>query len=129
LSRVLVTGLGVVANAGATLEAFWARVLRGEGFFAPLPDAPDILVGALPDDRWSADLPLKSTAACDRSAMLAVAAAQNALAEAGLVLPFAAPERVAVVVGCGAGGATSLEDGYTRLLVEDKRPSRRARST
>jgi nodulation protein E len=125
VSRVLVTGLGVVANAGDALDAFWAHLLRGENLFSPLAAAPDagLIVGALPDETWADDLPLKSTVACDRTAMLAVAAAKRALADAGLSKPFAAPERVAVVVGCGAGGATSLEEGYTRLLVEDKRPS------
>ena len=48
----------------------------------------------------------------------AVAAARAAMADAGLAPGSVAPERVAVVIGNGGGGLTSLDTQYERLFVE-----------
>jgi nodulation protein E len=123
VSRVLVTGLGVAANIGHSLDEFWSNLAAGRPNFsvpASAPDAP-ILVGAVDDDALQRDFPLSWPTALDRSGVLAVAAAGRALADAGLNRPLDDAERVGVVIGNGGGGLESTEIQYRRLLLEKKK--------
>ena len=123
MKRVVVTGLGVTSPAGFTLDDFWSNLTTGAHIFresALLPGS-GILVGAIDPSMAFADLPLSSPGACDRHAILAVSAAQSALRHAGFDGPFTNPERVAVIIGNGGGGLTSLEQQYDRLFKQKKK--------
>ncbi|WP_407051808.1 beta-ketoacyl synthase N-terminal-like domain-containing protein [Methyloraptor flagellatus] len=120
MRRVVVSGLGVVSSAGTSVEAFWANLVAGTGAFAEAASSPGtgIRVGAVIGDDHARDLPLPSLAPLDRSGVFAVAAAGQALADAGLTTPFARPERVAVILGCGGGGLSSMDEQFRRLYAE-----------
>lgn len=120
--EVAVTGLGVVSSCGSTLEDYWRAVEAGTPNFTPreLPSGKVMTVGSVNDEAYLQGLPLPRSAPLDRSGGFAVAAAMAALADAGLTLPFAKPERVAVVIGNGAGGQSSMEEQYKRLYRENK---------
>jgi 3-oxoacyl-[acyl-carrier-protein] synthase II len=107
--RVLVTGVGVVAPGGTGAEQFWA------GLASPVEPA---VVRRIPDfdpARWG--LTRVGTRRLDRFAQFGVAAAAQALVDAGLLaevtgtgpLPGVAAERAAVLIGSGIGGAPFWE--------------------
>ena len=120
---VFITGVGVISNVGVTIEAFWSAVVEGRGNFSLpklAPQAP-FKVGAVEDTTHLQNLPLPSLSFMDRNAGFAIAAALRALDDAGLSRPMKNPERVAVILGNGAGGQESMEAQYRRLFVEGKR--------
>jgi 3-oxoacyl-[acyl-carrier-protein] synthase II len=106
--RVAVTGIGVVASCGIGQDAFWAGLLaepapgvrRVEGFDA----SP--LFGR------------KEVRRVDRYAQFTVAAAEEALADAGGLEALGAdPDRTGVLIGTGVGGLETLE-GEIAVRIE-----------
>jgi nodulation protein E len=122
LIETAITGLGIVSACGSTLADYWQAVQGGTPRFTPreLPSGKVMTVGSVNDEAYLQGLPLPRSAPLDRSGGFAVAAAMAALADAGIALPFARPERVAVVIGNGAGGQSSMEEQYKRLYRENK---------
>ena len=121
MSRVAVTGLGAIAPHGDTVDALFAAILRGESAIAPVfPELPKPAVAAtvsFDESRWFTKLQLPGV---DRVSQIAVAAATLALDDAGLTdetLAGVDRERIGVYVGCGMGGASSLETAYRGARV------------
>ncbi len=110
-SPIAVTGLGLVSPHGDTPDAVFAALMRGESavqsVFPELPKPTAAATVAFDAMRWFTKLQL---AGVDRVSQLAVAAADLAVKDAGPL--DADPERVGVYVGCGMGGAGSLEAAY-----------------
>jgi 3-oxoacyl-[acyl-carrier-protein] synthase II len=126
---VVVTGLGATTPLGGDVETFWTGLLEGRSGVVALPD-------------WAADLTVRIAAPMavdptevlsrvqarrlDRSEQAALVAAREAWADAGFTgrsdESGLEPERVAVVIGTGIGGVTSLLNQYDILL--DKGPGR-----
>lgn len=119
MKRVFVTGVGVTGAAGATTSAFWDAVVSGRSNFAEAVGAPGlgVVVAAMADDSPFQNIGVNASA-CDRNALFAVAAARQALGDAGLAGPFERPDRVAVIIGSGGGGLGSIEDQYDRLYKD-----------
>jgi 3-oxoacyl-[acyl-carrier-protein] synthase II len=111
MSAIAVTGLGLVTPHGDTPDAVFASLMRGESAVQPVfPDLPKPTAAAtvaFDQLRWFTKLQL---AGVDRVSQLAVAAADLAMKDAGAV--DVDPERLGVYVGCGMGGAGSLETAY-----------------
>ncbi len=97
--RVAVTGLGVLARCGATVDAFW------DGLFVDPGDASRAI-----DDFDPAPLfdNVKEARRVDRFAQFALAVAQQALDQAGDVAVD--PLRRGVIYGTGVGGLNTLEE-------------------
>jgi 3-oxoacyl-[acyl-carrier-protein] synthase II len=113
--RVVVTGLGVVAPCGIGVEAFWAGLRE-----TPKPDTVRCVEGFDPAD-WG--MPRQEARRLDRFAQFAVAAAAQALADAGLpdgTGPYD-PDRCGVILGTGIGGALAWEQ---QVHVLDERGER-----
>jgi 3-oxoacyl-[acyl-carrier-protein] synthase II len=111
--RVAVTGLGVKTPAGTDLETFWARLLSGRSTAATIerydPSPMPVRIGCeVRDFDSSAYLGPKEARRIDRVTQLGVAAAADALADAGD--PGADPARCAVILGTGIGGLITLEE-------------------
>ena len=108
--RVAVTGIGVVASCGVGVDAFWDGLLR-----EPAPGARQI-------EDWDAtDLfGPKEIRRVDRFTQFAVAAAEQALAQAGEI--GADPDRSGVLIGTGVGGLSTLEEQI--VLRHEKGPRR-----
>jgi len=123
MSRVIVSGIGITSPNGLTLTDFWASLLAGTDVFSETPTLPGsgIRVGAIDPSVTFDDLPLPSLSPCDRNAILAVSATRSALRDAGLEGAFRHPERVAVVIGNGAGGLCSIEEQYERLFKRNRK--------
>jgi 3-oxoacyl-[acyl-carrier-protein] synthase II len=127
---VVVTGLGATTPLGGDVATFWSGLLEGRSGIV-----------ALTDD-WATDLPVRiagrmavdpaevlskvQARRLDRSEQAALVAARQAWQDAGFEGKAADagldPTRVAVVIGTGIGGVTSLLSQYDIYL--DKGPGR-----
>jgi 3-oxoacyl-[acyl-carrier-protein] synthase II len=120
--RVVVTGMGVVTSIGIGKGAFWDSLAAGHSGISLLPKAMSepyaCKVAAqvhafVPSDYMDA----KEARRMSRSSHFAVAAAREALADAGLKLDDDNRDEVGVVVGCGTNSMPDTEQA-ARVLVE-----------
>jgi 3-oxoacyl-[acyl-carrier-protein] synthase II len=128
--EIVVTGLGATTPLGGDVKSTWDALLNGRSGVAAL------------SDEWAAELPVRIAARMavepadllpraqarrmDRAQHAAVVAADEAWADAGFVGTTQdnglTPERVAVVIGTGIGGVTSLIHQHDLML--EKGPSK-----
>ena len=115
-AALVVSGMGVVSPHGDDLAAMFDALMSGvsavRSVFPELPKPAAAATVNFDESRWFTKLQL---AGVDRVSQLAVAAADLALADAGLPRPLGsalASERVGVYVGCGMGGAIALDGAY-----------------
>src|SRR5437763_5058420 len=101
--RVVVTGVGVVACCGTGRAEFWAGLAK--------PVMPAVVRPVLDFDAGCCELDRVAARRLDRFALFAVAAAGEALGDAGLLDPAdrGPAERAGVVLGTSLGGASSWE--------------------
>jgi 3-oxoacyl-[acyl-carrier-protein] synthase II len=123
--RVAVTGLGVKTPAGLDLDAFWTTLSAGRSTAATLtrfdPSPLPVRFGCeVPGFEPTAYLGPKEARRVDRVTQLGLAAAVDALADAGDV--GADPARSAVIIGTGIGGLITLEEQVT--VYREKGPAR-----
>ncbi len=98
--RVAITGIGVIASCGTGKEAFW------EGLLA----TPEDGVRQVKDFDGTPYFGAKEVRRVDRFAQMTVAAAEQALDDAGGLEGLAVdPDRVGVFIGTGVGGLETLE--------------------
>jgi 3-oxoacyl-[acyl-carrier-protein] synthase II len=109
--RVAVTGVGVLAACGIGRDAFWA------GLLAPQPTAERRITGFDPETAFENPKEAKRT---DRFAQIALAAAAEALEQAGDV--GVDPARGGVLLGTGVGGLETLE---TQIVTRHEKGERR----
>jgi nodulation protein E len=128
--RVVVTGMGVVTPIGQDVESFWAAMQRGQCGVSPLGGFPlddlKILIAAQiknfdPRARLRGAKRDKIIVLADRYSWFAAAAAEEAVKQSGLAVPFAEPYRAACIIGSGAGGLVTYETAYRDLFIHNKR--------
>jgi 3-oxoacyl-[acyl-carrier-protein] synthase II len=119
--RVVVTGIGLVSALGIGTEETWAGLLAGRSGTAPITlfDASEHTT------RFAAEVkgfdPLrfvekKDVKKQDRFIQFAIAAADFALADAGLTISAENADRVGVCIGSGIGGFATIEREHETLL-------------
>ncbi|MEO8004352.1 MAG: beta-ketoacyl-[acyl-carrier-protein] synthase family protein [Betaproteobacteria bacterium] len=119
--RVAVTGLGVVSPVGTGAEIFFDALVAGKSGIGRL-DIPrverlGIQVGARIVNLDLAGFTPSMLSQMDRVSRMAVVAAREALHNAGQPDAATDPERRGVFVGCGFGGATTMEEGYEAVFA------------
>jgi len=119
MRQVVATGLGVIAPGASDVPAFWRLLRNGRAVTAPPTALPDgkIRVAEVTDETLADRLSVKA-AAVDRSAQLAVLASGEALAMAEMTAENTDFSRVAVIMGNGGAGLTSLDEQFHRLYRE-----------
>ena len=122
--RAVVTGLGVVTPLGRAMEVFWDRLVRGESGIGPVTlfDVSGFRVqfgGQVPWDPEKENIAnAKEVRRLDRYAQFAIAAAIDAVADAGIEFPMEDPYRCGVAIGSGIGGLNEFESQHERLLTK-----------
>ena len=128
MRRVVITGMGVVAAPGSTVEDFFRQLLTGRACVRRIQTIPPELLerlkcrigaevgGYRPGDHFSE----KELDQLDRFSQFALVAARQALADAG-VTEFSAEqqERVGVCVGSAYGGMRTVETAYDSLFAKN----------
>ena len=119
--RVVVTGMGAITPLGLNAAAFWAALLAGQSGIGPMTlcdptDYPCQIAGQADDFDPEDYIPRRDARRMARFSQLAVAAALQAVADAGLDIANEDPYRVGVLLGNGNGGFPTLEENC-RILA------------
>jgi beta-ketoacyl-acyl-carrier-protein synthase II len=118
--RVVVTGMGAITPLGLTVKETWEGLVAGRSGVGPVTqfDAssfPSRIAGEIKGFDPRHYINFKEARRMARCSQLAIATAQEALADAGLSLPFADEERVGVLLGSTVGGLDQFEQGLRTL--------------
>jgi 3-oxoacyl-[acyl-carrier-protein] synthase II len=121
--RVVVTGLGLVTPVGNDVESTWSALLDGRSGAAPITkfDASALQVRFACEVKGfdpSQYMDRKEAKRYDAFVQFALAAAHQAVTQAGLEGRFPAPERTGVVIGSGIGGMRTFEDQCSIYLTK-----------
>lgn len=115
MRRVVVTGMGAISPVGIGSESIWDAVSSGRSGVGPIT-AFDVSgystrFAAYVND-WDPTpwIEPKEARRLARFQQFAVAAAELAMADSGLVIDESNAERVGVIVGSGIGGLGTMED-------------------
>ncbi len=114
-TRVVVTGLGVVAPLGIGLDAFWTAAAEGRSGVGRMTQAdpsayPCQVAGECNDFDYTLYMDRKDGRRMARFSQMAVASARMALEHAGLDLDAENRERIGVIMGNGGGGLPNDEE-------------------
>ncbi len=122
-TRAVVTGLGIVAPNGTTVEQYWAATLAGNCAIAPLPGEdfaryPARNAGQVSDFDAAARIPGRLLVQTDRVTRLALAAAEEALADAGADTTTMTDYDLGVVTANACGGFEFTHQEIRKLWTE-----------
>jgi nodulation protein E len=126
--RVLVTGIGAVTAAGVGVDALWSAARAGRSGIGEAKlsrSGPNRvkLAAQVPDFEPTQHIEASRLTFCDRFTQLAIVAADEALAQAGLSREEKLGSRTAVIIGTGVGGITTMEDLlYGEYVLKEKMP-------
>jgi nodulation protein E len=123
VNRVVVTGLGAVTPLGHDVGSYWSELKNGTDGIRPVEVITDPRLNQKVLGEIKAFDPLKhfderELNLLDRVSQIAVVAAREAIAQAGLVFDGELSERTATIIGTGAGGQNTNDDSYRRLYEE-----------
>ncbi|MAZ43948.1 MAG: beta-ketoacyl-[acyl-carrier-protein] synthase II [Legionellales bacterium] len=121
--RVVVTGYGMLSPCGNSVNASWSNILEGRSGIAAI-DTFDTtgfttqFAGQVKGfDASAYGLSTKDTKKMDTFIQYGIAAAQQAVEDAGLLsLSEASKKRTGVLIGSGIGGLTCIEANHTQLM-------------
>ncbi len=114
--RVVVTGLGIVSPVGSSVDLAWSNILAGRSGIVPITHYdvstyPTKFAGLVSADfKPEEAMGPKELRKTDPFIHYGVAAAKQAIRDAGIEVTDANRERIAVTVGSGIGGIGSIED-------------------
>ena len=119
--RVVVTGMGAMTPLGLTPDDFWQALVRGESGIGPITlcDAstyPSRIAGEVTGFDPDQFMDPREARRMARFSQLAVAAAANAIEDAGLDLSQTDRDRIGVVMGNGVGGFPTTEENARKLV-------------
>ena len=125
--RVVVTGMGAITPIGNSVEEFWNGIKEGKTGFGPITyfDTADYrckLAAEVKDFDPTQYMDKKSARRMEQFCQFAVAAAGQAIADAGLIMEQEDPYMVGCSVGSGIGSLQAMEREYARL--KEKGPGR-----
>ena len=125
--RVVVTGMGAITPIGNSVDAFWDGVKQGKIGFGPISyfDTTDYkckLAAEVKDFNAADFMDKKAARRMEPFCQFAVAAAKEAIEDAGLDMTKEDPYRAGCAVGSGIGSLQAMEREHVRLL--EKGPSK-----
>ena len=125
--RVVITGMGAITPIGNSVEEFWNGIKEGKTGFGPITyfDTADYrckLAAEVKDFDPAQYMDKKSARRMEQFCQFAVAAAGQAISDAGLDMEQEDPYMVGCSVGSGIGSLQAMEREYDRL--KEKGPGR-----
>lgn len=131
--RIVITGMGAVTPLGLDVATTWQGIVQGKSGISQIEhfdttDYRSIIAGLVKDFDISQYMSAKDARRYDVFIQYGVAAASQALQNAGLVEGLQAeivknvnPERIGVVMGSGIGGISNIEENASKLIHEGVR--------
>ncbi len=118
--RVAVTGIGQISAAGNDLDTFWDKLVSGRSCIGEITLTPVERfncrnVAEIKDFQPEKHFDRRQISMTDRFSQLAIAASRAALVDSGLSLDDENRDRIAVILGTGAGGLHTLDDSFLSL--------------
>ncbi len=125
--RVVVTGMGAITPIGLSVDEFWKGVKEGKTGFGEITrfDTTDYKVhmaAEVKDFVAKEHLDFKAAKRMELFSQYAVAAAKEAIEDAGLDMSKEDPYRVGTAIGSGVGSLQAIEREYTKIV--EKGPGR-----
>ncbi|MDE7284857.1 MAG: beta-ketoacyl-ACP synthase II [Lachnospiraceae bacterium] len=125
--RVVVTGMGAITPIGNSVDSFWESVKQGKIGFDRISyfDASEYkckLAAEVKDFNAENYMDKKSARRMEQFCQFAVAAAKEAIEDAGIDMEKEDAFRVGCAVGSGIGSIQAMEREYTKLV--EKGPSK-----
>jgi 3-oxoacyl-[acyl-carrier-protein] synthase II len=123
--RVVITGSGIISCVGKSVNEFWDAVSNGRCGIGPITrfDVSEYrsqIAGEVKDFDVTKYIPAKEARRLDLFVQYAIAAADEAMAQAGFENKVdekgVSPERVGVLVSSGIGGLTSITEQQNILV-------------
>jgi 3-oxoacyl-[acyl-carrier-protein] synthase II len=119
-TRVVVTGLGAITPLGKSLDEFWDGLVSGRSGIGPMTLADPSpytckVAGEVKDWDASAYIERKASRRMARFAQFMVAAAGQAIADAGIELEAEDRDRVGVIIGNGGGGYPDIQEAVETI--------------
>jgi len=122
MRRVAVTGMGVVAPLGHTVDELFTHLIEGHSGIRRLPiplgHGSRTTIGAPVEFRGDEHFPPAKLRMLDRVSQLALTAAASAVSDSHIDFGSEQRERCGVFVGTGMGGAQTTDEGYHTLYAE-----------
>lgn len=121
MRRVVVTGMGMLTPLGLNVKDTWAGILAGHSGVRPI-DFFDVsqyttqFSGSVRGFDPEVYMNSKEARKVDIFVQFAVAAAMQAMEDAGLEVTDANRDRIGVAIGSGIGGLPSIEKNYSTIL-------------
>jgi 3-oxoacyl-[acyl-carrier-protein] synthase II len=125
---VVVTGLGAITPVGLTVDSTWEALVAGRPGIGPITlfDAagfPARIAAEVKEfDPAAAGIEPREARRMDRFIQFGLAAAIEAVRDAGLSVPLPESERTGVYIGSGMGGLTTLSEQFD--VLRDRGPGR-----
>lgn len=118
--RVVITGLGAITALGSSIPQYWNGLVEGRSGIRRITqfdasDFPCQIAGEIPDFEPSLYMERKEARRIPRSGQIALAAAIQAVQDAGLPETMPDPERSGVVFGTAIGGMDRADEGIATL--------------
>lgn len=125
--RVVVTGIGAITPVGLNVEDFWQAIKSGKHGFAAISkfDSSDYkchVAAEVKDFEGKNYMDFKAAKRMELFCQYAVAAAGEAIEDAGLIIEREDAYRIGCSIGSGIGSLQAVEREHERLL--SKGPSR-----
>lgn len=126
--RVVVTGMGAACATGKGIDALWRAARDGNSAVSQSeferPGTNKIRISAqFKSFSPEADIEAKVLPFCDRFAQLAIVAADEAMAQAGLAREARQGPATAIILGSGIGGITTVDDQCYGAYALNSRPN------
>jgi len=119
--RVAITGMGLVTPIGQGIEQNWSSLMEGKSGVGPITrfdtnGYTTKIAAEVRDYHPEEFIPKKELRKMDPFLQLGLGAARLAFDDAGLRIGPELAERTGVIMGCGLGGLSTIEDGHKILL-------------
>ena len=117
MKKVVVTGLGVLAPNGNSVDQFWSAIKSGTSGIAPITYFDTSghrvsIAGELKDFNPEQQLDPKEVRKLDPFSIYALVSSIEAVKSAKLDLQNSNLDRMGVIIGCGIGGIKTLENEH-----------------
>ncbi len=126
MSRIVVTGIGVLSPIGLNKDEFWASLAAGKSGISAVESFdvsqyPSRIAGEIKDFDPAGYMDKREAKKVDRFTHLGVAAALQAWDDAGLESADIDREKIGVLVGSGIGGIQTIEQQLKVLFEKGPR--------